>query len=155
MGGRGASSGARGEAVYNSLPDKTAYEAKDLPELSGSEKQVKWAETLREEADEVLWHYAIHRDGRGNPSGLHDIAIKGRNKIKEYIEDNPLVDTTSGKLRAEKISDQIAAFRELADRVKRYNEIMSNSKASYWIDNRDSTLQNYMFKKWKNYIDGK
>lgn len=158
MGGRGGASGMS-NAWKNEIPKLNEYQHKrQLPELQGSEKQVKWAKEIRDNLGEDLWRYVISRTSDGKPSGIYNILSK--QGIKGAIQDiEKSVNLFSGYERQsnnrkkEIINRRLLSYKELARRIKKYNEIMSNRSAAFWIDNRRNSQRNYMNERLKKIID--
>nr|DAL41369.1 MAG TPA_asm: hypothetical protein [Caudoviricetes sp.] len=157
MGGRGGAGGATG-GLKSKLPGPLSFDLEkyDFPNLSGTEKQIKWAESIRESVLMELWDYATNKNADGKSThGIADIYLKGKDAMEKDIRSNPLVKGTSGSLKEEKISHAISAFTETKMRIERWHELAEKKGASYWIENRTNALQNHLNKKLKRYIDGK
>ena len=141
------------------MMEKVKGTIKPLPavELEGTEKQVKWASEIRAKAANVLLQECVLREQyevtNMLPGGKTEIksrpvqriieALKSEEGIKAYLESLPdfLVEST------------IKSMNDALDRYARFAEIMSNSSAKFWIDNRDNQEPNYMFMLFKQYIN--
>lgn len=155
MGGRGS---AGGEGLRSRLPGPLSFDIKtyEYPELSGTDKQVKWANDIREKLLFDLANYAANQNSEGQITlGISDIYLKGKAAMAKDIKSNPLVMATSGLIKAEKISRAIRAFSEVKSRIERWHDLAEKKSASFWIENRTNSSQNYMNKKLMRYIDGK
>lgn len=160
FGGRGAGNvtkkGAEMRSISNKLPGKNEFTLKtDLPELKGTEKQIKWAESIRKSILEDMGHYTIQRTSDGRHSDLYSIAKNGKQAIIDDIKSDSLINAINNPtLKAEKIERIVDSYNDLAKRISRYNEIASHTDASWWIDNRPNQLKNSFNSKLKKYIDG-
>lgn len=160
MGGRGGSSGLSGggisaKDISKKLPDTKDFALDRPPQLEGSEKQIAWANDIRKDILRELGIYATTMTSDGRTSDLYKIAQRGKDAIISDIKSNPLINSTSGKLREEKIEKAIDGYKDLASRIRRLNSIAQNSSARFWIDNRTNQLENAHNKKLKDKIDGR
>ncbi len=162
MGGRGGSGGASQKNseyrdVMSRLPDAPRMlDFYAMPKLQGTEKQVQWANKIREEVVMDLAYYANDYTSDGRQNRLSPILAQGKKAMADSILTSAIVSTTSGKLRQEKINDLIHAYTDTADRWNRLVSLVEgHTSASFWIDNRTNQLKNYLNKKLKAYIDGK
>lgn len=151
MGGRGGSSGF----WQNDVPDASDYKAESIPMLKGTPKQIEWANEIRKPMLKELANYTVRRTSDGRASMLYETARKGKGAIINDIQSSPLVKSTSGALKKQKIKDQVEGYKDLAGRIKRFNQIVRNDSAKFWIDNRTNQPENYMNQKLKRRIDGK
>lgn len=158
MGGRG-SSGGGSRGIRGMLPDRTSFDVNrinELPRLQGTEKQVAWAEKIREETLSELWWYTINRDSEGKPSMAAETYARGKDAMVRSIRESPLVSLAGNEhVRNENIQRQINGFRDAKRRLEAYHSISQNTSASFWIDNRTNVLQNYLNRAFKRKIDGK
>lgn len=140
------------------LPGKTSFDINkmdELPQLIGSEKQVAWAEKIREETLSDLWNYTITRNSNGNMSRSAEIYAQGKGAMEKSIRENPLVSMAGNeRIRNEHIQRQISGFSDAKRRLEAYHAISQNTSASFWIDNRTNQAKNYMNKAFKKKIDG-
>lgn len=143
FGGRGGASGGEAKGWVSRLPKDEEYKAiskkSELPELEGTEKQVKWAQGIRIETLRELHYYTMNYTSDGRPkTGFQNLSKDGNEyavqRIKNVLEvhGNP-----SGDVRAQVINNQIESINDHAKRVKIYNEIASHTSAKWWIDHRD------------------
>lgn len=118
MGGRGGSSGLSNNR--NNTPK--------MPQLQGTEKQVKWAEDLRQKGIKELAYLNPNSDGF-----RQTIAISDRNKLRdrgytEYMPDMQKRDKTEALAKLKKIHD---------DAIKKVSEIKD---AEWFIRRRGFSL---------------
>lgn len=131
-----------------------------MPELQGTEKQIKWAETIREKAAKVLHQELMFEDyevvdlvtGRKNRVEKRPVdaiikALMSEQGISDY-----LTELKERNLPESRIESAIKSMNNAYDRFVRISEIMSNADAKFWIDNRDNQEKNYMFNKFKQYV---
>ncbi len=159
MGGRGSSSGLGSYSssyIRKQLPKNEEFEImrrKSLPELEGTEKQVRWANKIREGIMKELFDYTIKRTSEGNPADLFRTATHGTDEIVKRIEYKERTIELDPRVNRERIDREISSFKDLAKRISKFNEIAKNKSASFWIDNRTDWSNNYMNKKFKKKID--
>lgn len=137
------------------LPETDEYRRllkKNFPALTGTKKQVEWAEEIREGIRKELSYYSRYFLSDGRPCALFNVLKQGNEAvIKDILASVSHFDNET--VKKERIASRISAYKDLAKRIKRYNEIMSNSSAVFWIDNRRNCSDNYMDKKFKEFID--
>lgn len=162
MGGRGGSGGSAQKGaeyrdIVKRLPDAPdALDLDAMPALQGTEKQVKWAEKIRQDLVADLAEYATSYTSDGRRSSSAETLAKGKKAMADSIMQNPLVTDTVGRVREEKINNQIKGYVDAAERWKRVKSLVDgHTSASFWIDHRANQVKNYMNKKLKAYIDGK
>lgn len=157
MGGRGSSSGLDSISNYisKSLPKEVPKLMldSDYPELNGTERQIAWARKIRKELGEDLRAYVDRFDSykkRSNGLGSlisNQIRQNRDNAIKFIL--NGVEKSNNKRQDLKEIVDIVSNY---SDRVKRFNNIMSNTSASFWIDNRTEDGVN---KKLRRKIDGR
>lgn len=138
MGGRGGSSGGGGATIKNALPGSPSFKIEEfgkLPKLNGTEKQVRYAERLREETLSDLWNYTSNYDSNGNRSNKVFTYAKGKEAMMAEINSDQLINMTSGETRKQKVSQAVAGYVDAAKRLERYYSISQNNSAKFWIDN--------------------
>lgn len=119
MGGRGSSSG------MNSIRPLTLV--KTVPRLEGTEKQVSWARSIRQEVlRDIRSGFNWMPDGR--PTTYMNYLFSTE-KIQELFSEY------SGKPNVELI-------KHLQDSYKRYSELTKETSAKFWIDNRIDGIKN-------------
>lgn len=134
MGGR---SGSSGRSSISGLPSENSYKIiSKLPSLTGSEKQISYATKIRNEIGRAALYQATARTSDGRPSSLMQTAKKGNAAIKNDINNNALIKSSTGSVKKEKIKDAVNGYKDLSDRISRVNEVLSNSSAKFWIDNK-------------------
>lgn len=137
MGGRGGSGGG-GAAIKNALPRSPSFKIEEfgnLPKLNGTEKQVRYAERLRDETLPDLWNYTSSYDSDGNVSNKVFTYVKGKEAMMAEISRNPLINMTSGETRKQKVLQAVSGYVDAAKRLERYHSISQNNSAKFWIDN--------------------
>lgn len=164
MGGRGGSSGLSSglysrNSIAKELPDSDSFKMRELPELEGSQKQIDWATKIRQRVLNSLMSYATgyQSDGHG---AIGDVVGKTKNEIAESIQKR-IEGAESKKAKDFQKSYAIERYKDIAERVKRVNEVASVRSSSWWINYN----QKYEFKfgqseyyrnqQFKKYIDRK
>ena len=152
MGGRGSSSGISGRNLYKEIPSSQEFKPEKPPRIiKGTAQEIAKATKIRNEIGRDLANYTIKFLSDGRPSTLYQTARQGTEAIEKSIKSSPLVTGTSGRLREEKIRNEINAYKDLASRMKRYNEIITKNNAQYWLSESPWELKRKLYRK----IDGK
>lgn len=133
------------------IPESEAYNiTTKAPKLEGTEKQVKWAMSIRANIYDNLAVYVLR--GKNGLNGLWETyAMNGKEEIIKDVE--RFATAYSEKPNVEKVEERIKSYRILAAKIKKFNEIMENPSASWWIDHRTNQEKNYMNIKLKSEID--
>lgn len=142
-------------SLYSELPDTHEYQyilKKNYPLLVGTKKQVEFADDIRDGIRKGLLSYAKFVTSDGRPSTLFSVAKCGKTEVIRNIERSVscIYDET---VKTERIKSAVNAYKDLAKRIKRYNEIMGHESAAFWIDNRPTYTENYRNEKFKKFID--
>ena len=128
-----------GVDISDKLPEPRKTYDGDLPKLKGTEKQVAWAEKIRDDAIDTLGNQLVsYVLGTANYNTLVD-ATKSKEAMAEYVRNNPLVKATTGSVRQEKIDTVCNQLREFVRRDQAYLDIVTNDSAKFWIDNRSTS----------------
>lgn len=116
----------------------------ELPKLEGTEKQVAWAEKIR---DEILHSLAntLRQDENGRPCNAIEY-MTSKEKMEEWIE--------QGFFEEQK-QNRYKTIIYLAKCIERMNKIADNKSAKFWIDNRTNQMANYMNQKLIKEVMGK
>lgn len=128
--------------IKKRIPKQDAFTVKMPAKLEGSDKQIEWADQIRKKILKTLGLYTVNRmsDGR-SCIGMWEIAKKGEDAIVEDILNSPLVTSTEGRLRQEKIENHISGFNDLAERIRRLESITQKTSAAWWIENRNTDFE--------------
>lgn len=155
MGGRGSSGGS---SISNRLPEPVKFDIKtmflNMPALEGTEKQVAWANKIRNSIVQEIASYATRRDSEGRPSTMVYTYLGGKSAMEKSVKDE-LTDYMSGATKARVISNRIETFKDAKVRLERLHSISREKSAKFWIENRTDSEKNYMNKALKKRIDGK
>ena len=116
----------------------------ELPKLEGTEKQVAWAEKIRDEILHSLVN-ALKQTEDGRPCNAIEY-MTSKEKMVEWIEQG---------FCEEQKQNRYKTIIYLAKCVERMNKIASNRSAKYWIDNRTNQMANYMNQKLIKEVMGK
>lgn len=163
FGGRGGASSGGGltsaerKSVSKSLDDINipSMQSFNLPKLQGTPNQVAWANEIRRDVLPEIAHYAQTRNSDGKPTGVASIMAKGKKAMIDDINNNPLVRSTSGAVRKQKIQNAVDSYRDMARRIDVVQQIASHTSAKYWIDRRRNSTLNHQLQRWKKAVDGK
>lgn len=131
-----------------------------FPELKGTEKQIKWAKSIRANAAAVLQDELMNEEyevvnelpGRKNTIEKRRVDAIVKALFSEQGVKNYLDKLKNSNVPESRIESAVVSMNKAYDRFVRLSEIMSNADAKFWIDNRDNQEKNYMFKKFKNYV---
>ena len=124
------------------LPDREAFRMigpKSAPELTGTPKQIEFATKVRKTLAIILQDYVIHYDkNRYVEENRIKIARIGKEGMIKYIEYASSAIEESNKLNT--VREKVNDFIELAKRIEKFNEIIQNDSAKFWLDHRDSSF---------------
>lgn len=124
--------------IKKRIPEQSAFVVKMPAKLEGSDKQVEWADQIRKKVLKTLGIYTVNRLSNGDPCfGMWETAKKGEEAVVENILNSPLVTSTEGSLRQEKIENHISAYKDMAERIKRLESITQKTSAAWWIENKN------------------
>lgn len=166
MGGRGGSSGMSGgnlrSNISNKLSDNITFKIANFPSLEGSQKQIEWAEKIRQRVIKDLTHYAIGQQSDGNMPESHDILGKSKDEIIKDIQNNKRINNAKdAKAKEWAVNHVINRYKDISERIQRVNEVVAVKQASWWIDysknheTRFGQSGNYRNQQFKRFIDGK
>lgn len=137
---------------------KGTIEQLQVNNLTGTVKQVAWAEDIRKNAVQAMFEEVLHEEYvvEGNmpmqktktvrrPVKEVVNALKSEESIKEYFEERKDLTTT-------RLENALKSLNDAYDRYQRFVEIATNDSAKFWIDNRDNQEKNYMFKNFIEYV---
>ena len=147
---------------YYGIPTEEDFKPVRAPKLIGrTAQEIEKATKNRNEICRNLAAYAVKFTSDGRPSTLYQTARQGMDAIIQDIRNNPAVlDAEDDEVRSRRIARECAAYRDLAERIARYNEIVSNDRAEYWLDKIDPNTRVLdgtaeKTKRFKQKIDGK
>jgi hypothetical protein len=115
-----------------------------LQKLEGTEKQVSWAEKIRDEILHSLTN-ALKRTEDGRPCNAIEY-MTSQEKMVEWIE--------QGRDEEHK-QERYETIIYLAGCIERMYKIASIRDARFWIDNRTNNQMNYMNQKLIKEVMGK
>ncbi|GAF66432.1 hypothetical protein BTS2_3333 [Bacillus sp. TS-2] len=121
-----------------------------MPELVGSEKQIKWAESIRRDAFKVMMDEVKSESYDGGkekrPVGKLGHALMSKEGISAEFEE-------MRNLPASRKESTVNSMNAFIDRFNRCKEVMMNEQASFWIENRSNTIENHLFKSFTKYVE--
>lgn len=126
--------------IANRLP--APIENINLPKLTGSEKQVRWAEKIR---IEILTDIMNRLD-----ANQWLPILSSTEKMIDWVETYPIKGTaaTPQEYGLELLLRQSGMFAKMIDLA------VKNTDARFWIDNRTDQMENYMNKAIRKQILG-
>ena len=148
MGGRGSNSGVVGatasaNAMLPSYDTKALAErmSHGLPELSGTQKQVRWASDIRYEAQETMLQAITAKYNIGNDT-YQDIA-NGKKSMQDGVQKayNTGFGISGNKTVAKEWAERRAkTYKDVSDDLQRVDTILQGkTESSWWIKNRSNT----------------
>lgn len=152
MGGRGSSSG--GTSNWRSrLPKvQTPIDMDNLPPLTGSEKQIKWANDIRDELIEKLG-YKMYKTESGNPTKALDY-IFSKNDMEKYVKSAIEVFSDAPDFSI-KLNNRVTALRTATEQMTRLkNLIQEETSAKFWIDHRNTHILDPVWRKLQERVVG-
>lgn len=144
--------------AFAELPEEPLYKygTKDLPQLTGSDEEIKEAKKIRSKTLKDAQYYALTKLSDGRPSDLYITASRGKQAMIDSINNSALVKAVwDPNVKQQKISDKVAMYKDTYARNQRFGDILSQTSAKFWLDHDTNTLKNYMNLHFKDYIDGK
>ncbi len=121
------------------LPDPISYI--DLPQLTGSEKQVAWANQIRESVMESLKKTVV--SSTVTLSSCHPDAISSVESMIDCIRNDSGIAGMDEAWKVKIAQNMAFEFRALAARMTRYNQLMSITDSAKWIDARPQGSKNH------------
>lgn len=148
MGGRGSNSGVGGatasaNAMLPSYDTKALAErmSTGLPALSGTLKQVRWAEDIRDEAQQTMLAAITAKYNIGNDT-YQDIA-NGKKSMQDGVQKayNTGFGISGNKTVAKEWAERRAkTYKDVSDDLQRADTILQGkTESSWWIKNRSNT----------------
>lgn len=148
MGGRGSSSGVGG-ATASANAMLPSYDTKSLakrmttglPALSGTLKQVRWAEDIRAEARQTMFQAITTKYNIGNDT-YKDIA-NGKKSMQDGVQKayNIGFEISGNKTIAKEWAERRAkTYKDVSDDLQRADTILQGkTESSWWIKHRSNT----------------
>lgn len=149
MGGRGGAGGA----AENSLP-QVQRPMDNFPALTGSEKQVNWANKIRDEVYDalVLEMYKTEQGVRTEAPNYITSTKDMQTWIKQTKDAFGMV---SGSVLRERVNNSIDGLRRASDQYGRIRALIEKeTSAKYWIDHRNTHPGDPAWKALKKKIIG-
>lgn len=149
MGGRGGKGGAAG----SSLP-QVQRPMGSFPELAGTEKQVKWANKIRDEV-----YNALVREMYKTESGFRTEApdyITSTKDMQTWVKlTRDAFKTANSRILEEKVNSSIDSLRRASDQYGRIRSLIGKeTSAKFWIDHRSTHPGDPAWKSFKKKIIG-
>lgn len=129
--------------------------------LEGTEKQVSWAEQIRRKAAATLQKEVIYEEYEEVsllPNRKPTTQKRNVGNLLQVLASEEGINAHFAKMEADglpksRIETTIQTMNNLIGRYERLSEIMQNTDAKFWIDNRDNQAKNYMFGAFKKYVN--
>lgn len=154
MGGRGASSGI-GSRGISGLPEEQKP-IDNFPKLSGSEKQIAWANDIRDKVYNSLVS-AMYRKENGQPTQAIEQIFSKKDMENWVLEARKAFGgaNTSKRITEEKVKNSIEALQTAERQFKALkNLIATETSAKFWIDHRNTHPADPEWKKLRKSIVG-
>lgn len=132
-----------------------------IRKLEGTEKQVAWAEQIRDKVSRTLQSevmYEQYESVSRLPGGKSRIesrpipaiitALKSAEGIKAHFEE-----MKNDNLPESRFVSTVKTMNDALGRYARFVEIMTNADTKFWIDNRDNQVKNHGFKEFIKYVN--
>lgn len=153
MGGRG-SSGGTGGSVAKLPKAQSPIDLDNLPALTGTQKQINWAISIREQ---VLGQLAqqMYRTSDGYPTRAPDYVTSEKDMQKFVKSTKEAFKDTSRSVLTEKVNDSISALKTASTQVSNLKNLISKeTSAKFWIDHRNTHPADPEWKKLRKKIIG-
>ncbi len=133
----------------------------NAPKLKGTEKQVSWAEQIRKKAAATLQKEVVYEEYEEVsllPNRKPATQKRNVGNLLQVLVSEDNINAHFSKMEADglpksRIEATIQTMNNLIGRYERLAEIMQNTDAKFWIENRDNQAKNYMFGTFKKYVN--
>lgn len=149
MGGRGGAGGG----VGGGLP-KAQRPVESFPTLTGTEKQVKWANKIRDEVyDTLVGEMYKTESGRRTEAPNYITSIKDMQTWVKLTQD--AFQISNSRILKEKVNNSIDSLRRASDQYGRIRLLIEKeTSAKFWIDHRSTHPGDPAWKAFKKKIIG-
>ena len=153
MGGRGSVGGAGGTGAK--FPKaQSPIDLDNLPALTGTQKQVSWANKIRED---VLGELAkqMYRTSNGYPTQAPNY-VTSVSDMKKFVKSTTEAFSGVNKsIMTEKVNNSISALTTASTQISNLKSLISQeTSAKFWIDHRNTHPADPNWKKLKKKIIG-
>ncbi len=137
------------EIINNISPAVTFLTAEEIPQLTGTEKQIAWAEKIRTNYGKTYLHVAIKKMSDGRPINAERTQkyVKGTAEeiAKFVLEEATALAAGYDDLLETKIDEEMATQKDMVARYNRYKALVTDkNSAAWWIENRDADFSAYL-----------
>jgi hypothetical protein len=150
MGGRG---GAGGSVGSGGLP-KVQRPVESFPALTGTEKQVKWANKIRDEVYDTLVG-EMYKTESGFRTDAPNYITSAKDMQTWVKQTRDAFKMANSKILKEKINNSIDSLRRASNQYGRIRALIEKEKsAKFWIDHRSTHPGDPAWKAFKKKIIG-
>lgn len=145
--------GGRGSAGGGGLP-KVQRPMKSFPELTGTEKQVKWADKIRDEVYDSLVVEMYKTESGFRTEALN--YITSTKDMQTWVKlTRDAFQMSDSKILKEKVNNSIDSLRRASDQYGRLRSLIEKeTSAKFWIDHRSTHTGDPAWKALKKKIIG-
>lgn len=137
------------EIIKNISPEVTFLMADEIPQLTGTEKQIAWATKIRTNYGKTYLHVAIKKMSDGRPINAERTQkyVKGTAEeiAKFVLEEATALACGYEDLLETKIDDAVETQKDMVARYNRYKYLITEKiSAAWWIENRNTDFSAYL-----------
>jgi hypothetical protein len=150
MGGRG---GAGGGVGSGGLP-KVQRPVESFPALTGTEKQVKWANKIRDEVYDTLVG-EMYKTESGFRTEAPNYITSAKDMQTWVKQTRDAFQMSNSRILKEKVNNSIDSLRKASDQYGRIRSLIEKeTSAKFWIDHRSTHPGDPAWKAFKKKIIG-
>lgn len=145
--------GGRGSAGGGGLP-KVQHPMKSFPALTGTEKQVKWANKIRDEVHDSLVIEMYKTESGFRTEALN--YITSTKDMQTWVKQaRDAFQMSDSKILKEKVNNSIDSLRRASEQYGRLRALIEKeTSAKFWIDHRSTHTGDPAWKSLKKKIIG-
>lgn len=153
MGGRGSSGGTGGSGAK--LPKaQSPIDLDNLPALTGTPKQINWANSIRDQVvEELVNQMYISEDGARTEAVNY---ITSKEDMKKWVKGTKeAFGNASKSIMAEKVKNSVSALTTASNQVGNLKTLIAQeTSAKFWIEHRNTHPADPEWKKLRKKIIG-
>lgn len=154
MGGRGSGGVSSGGSGSKFPKVQSQIDMDNLPALTGTQKQVSWANQIREQVIGQLAQ-AMYRTSDGYQTRAPDY-VTSESDMKKFVKSTTEAFSGSSKsILKEKVANTVSALTTASTQIENLKSLISKeTSAKFWIDNRSTHPADANWKKLRKKVIG-
>lgn len=124
--------------------------------LEGSEKEIKWAKSIRAEVYHTLLNEVQTEEYIAEsslPMGKSTVEKRNVKNLMTAMLSEESLEAYFNGLRSFQLDNAKESAKGIAIRWERMKEIMVNPSATFWIENRNNQVKNNLFRLFVTYVN--